>query len=1018
MSHPTNWRYPIAEFSFTRGGVKTHIDFSTGGEDPSWGFEPGSLSIDRTGNGRDILSFSLITPKKGTAVTRLRKRDRVDFVIDIDDVTQYSFRGIVWNVKETHVFETVGIRQTITCVDYGKLTERVLINAPVPSDLLENQMQLAVDHMADFDITVHPDQGSPSTPLPDQLWEWFTIKQALEMLAQLSNWNIIWDGSTVELVDASLISAPFDIDDVEPNWKSVEISNSLDDYFNNIWFRYGPNGVQPVVETFNGDGATVTWALGAPLVYTTDYPVVPAGYVIVDRTANGGTISNENVDDDPYTPGPAQWHYNASANTFTQDTGLSAILQPGDTVTINYNGQFPGAVYVADDAEVDEFGQFTALVTDTTIMDADEARSRATTLLQRMTGDDERVNVYTNRLGLSPFQVLTINVDDHVLDDDYMILRTRIQHVEGSTLKSDGRMLHVFDVTAECVKGNQYRRNWEEFYKPNTSTPGTGGGAPAQSQAFWGCPSTLPLLFTSDWDGTTDQDTWDDLTGAASFSRTNVGVNGSLAAHRSNPFPTPDPGPTQNKDLGVEVVEGCVEFRFRSDGGQEESQLIGMQQDNLGGTSNANWSLQRNETDESCDLRIRSGGTTTLLFTSAAGFFSRVNLDWFRIEFALGAHAGGGIFNEDGFIRLYKNGIIVHQSTGLNWHSWVSAPDTGMPLIQVRTQGDMDAVRVRGTAPEVASASASTSASVSPSASTSPSHSVSPSGSESRSVSPSSSPSPSAGNSPSVSPSSSASSSISRSVSPSVSPSSSPSRSASASVSPSSSSSRSVSPSASQSPSASVSPSAAAGFPEMVAHSPGVQQSSATTTHAITIPTNANTANGDLIGVVFTCNNAPTLSIASGTGWTKLGERTAGGSTAKGAIYWKIADGTDALSIGTDSSVVSVHRTFRVKTGTFNAAAPISGTSSTFTATTNINPSGHTPPGGALNYLWLVTYHGDVNIPSAPPANYDSLRSVGLSVNVGVAYAERELNAASEDPGAWTNPNDNAAAFVCAIEPV
>lgn len=148
-----------------------------------------------------------------------------------------------------------------------------------------------------------------------------------------------------------------------------------------------------------------------------------------------------------------------------------------------------------------------------------------------------------------------------------------------------------------------------------------------------------------------------------------------------------------------------------------------------------------------------------------------------------------------------------------------------------------------------------------------------------------------------------------------------------------------------------------------------------------------------------------------------MGERLVGGSGAKSAIYWKIADGSDDLTISTSGSTTSVHRTFRVKTGTFNSSAPISGTSSAFTATTNVNPSGHTPPNGALDYLWVVTHHGDFAVASAAPTNYDSLRTTFLSVNVSAAYAERELNAASEDPGAWTNPNDNCAAWVLAIEP-
>jgi hypothetical protein len=1013
------WRYTITEFSFTRAGVTQDL-----------AFESGSLNLERTGNGRDVLSFNLVTDRRGTAVTRLRKRDRVDFVIDLGPDGEYAFRGLVWTTKETHVFEHTGIRQAITCVDYGKLTERVYINTPVPSQLLEDDMALAIANMAWHGITISGDQGSPSTPLPEMAWEFYSIKQALETLASLSGWNIFWDGQTVELRDPFLIAAPFDIDDVEPNWKSIEVSDSLDDYFNNGFLRYGPVGPQLMTYTLTAtENGQITFPLPEALVIVSGF-VTPTGYLIVNR---GGAIANENVDAIGYPGyGAAQWHFDQSQNAFTQNTGASVAVNTGDTIEVTAVFRFPGAVFAVDEAEYADFGPFTFVVNEPTITNKADAQNRLNALLQRFTGDDERINVTLDRIGLSPFQALTVNVDDHVLDDEYLVLRTRTTHIEASPMPN-GDLVHVFEQVAECVKGNQYRRNWEEFFRPNTDVPGTtsfGIIPPVTPLASEGCTGQ-PVLHQAFWEGGSPDSEWiADAPSNLELLPTG-GIGGSQAVHRIDPAGIDIARITLEK-IAPEHNSGCVEFYFKSDGGTAPASpsLWGSWNNSLGlgGSGNAPYIAFERQVGELGSLTaswLNNGSNTTVFqWQSTAPLFSTQSFNRFRVEYKLSTYAGG-IYTNDAYVRLYKDGILIVGHTGMIWHSGDASPNRGFDAERLAVPGTIDSFIQKG----FAGAGSSVSASISPSGSasstpsSSASSSVSPSAgsSPSPSVSPSSSPSPSVSSSvsQSVSPSASGSasqspsSSPSRSASPSVSPSSSASRSASPSVSPSSSASRSVSPSASVSPSSSVSASASAGFPAQVGRTGPINVNVATTSHPITLPAGVNV--GELLLVTFTCDGAPTLTITTGSGWNVIGP-TAQGSNVTGAIYWKIADGTDALTIGTSTSQDSSHRCRRYNT-TSNTATTVTGTSTTAAATPNGNAPAHTPPGGADDYLWVVTYHGDGTTPSAAPTNYTDLSTAFNSGGRSVSYAERELNASSEDPGAWTCVITNLVMFTLAIEP-
>jgi hypothetical protein len=98
---------------------------------------------------------------------------------------------------------------------------------------------------------------------------------------------------------------------------------------------------------------------------------------------------------------------------------------------------------------------------------------------------------------------------------------------------------------------------------------------------------------------------------------------------------------------------------------------------------------------------------------------------------------------------------------------------------------------------------------------------------------------------------------------------------------------------------------------------------------------------------------------------------------------------------------------------------------SQFTGTSTApNSGGLSPTGGAQDYLWLAcAAYGDGRASfTLPPSGYSPLVSVGTggaASGVSVATAELQLNAANENPGAFTNTrNDFWQAYTVVIHPV
>jgi hypothetical protein len=208
--------------------------------------------------------------------------------------------------------------------------------------------------------------------------------------------------------------------------------------------------------------------------------------------------------------------------------------------------------------------------------------------------------------------------------------------------------------------------------------------------------------------------------------------------------------------------------------------------------------------------------------------------------------------------------------------------------------------------------------------------------------------------------------------------------------------------------------------PVVAARNTGRTTTTNTTSHAITLPTGITA--GDLLVVVFSVDGNPTVTVdtgASGNNWNKLGQAS-NSTTVTGAIFWKVAEGSDALTLTTSASEQSSHVSLRI-TG-HASGTPISGTSANGSST-NSDPPNHTPPNGSNAYLWIATRSGDSTTVATAgpttPGTFGQLQTIAAAGTNGASTntAEYTATASSVNPGTFTSATEQWVSYTLAIEP-
>lgn len=192
------------------------------------------------------------------------------------------------------------------------------------------------------------------------------------------------------------------------------------------------------------------------------------------------------------------------------------------------------------------------------------------------------------------------------------------------------------------------------------------------------------------------------------------------------------------------------------------------------------------------------------------------------------------------------------------------------------------------------------------------------------------------------------------------------------------------------------------------------------TTHAAVLPApDGGILADDLLIAVAGMDGNPTFTWP--TDWTEIKDDAGNGSAVRAGVAWKRAIGSEAgtITVTTSASEGGGIRILCVRGAHPTTAPEVSAGVSA--ATANANPDSLNPSGwDAEHTLWIagMVNDGNVAVTAGPTGYFDfgNTRWANAS-GAGVATAFKHANAASEDPGAFTQTAEDTRAFTIGVRP-
>lgn len=213
-------------------------------------------------------------------------------------------------------------------------------------------------------------------------------------------------------------------------------------------------------------------------------------------------------------------------------------------------------------------------------------------------------------------------------------------------------------------------------------------------------------------------------------------------------------------------------------------------------------------------------------------------------------------------------------------------------------------------------------------------------------------------------------------------------------------------------------------FPQIAAQDHTVHAVS-TTSHSGAFSLGTITA-GDLLLCLYAGSGTDGTPNTAATGWTVKKDMVFTSSTGHCALLAKVATGseTSPLAITTDVAEQGTFLFMRIANGTWGGNLTndvVVSTGVTTSSSNNPNPDS-LAPGWTDDTLWIACAAADVNAVdfTGYPSNYinGQTDTPHAADGAAAAWATRELNAASEDPGAFAmDTTIKNVAFTVAVKP-
>lgn len=388
----------------------------------------GSLEITDEIEARSTASFTVLD-EAGTASYEQNE------YVEIYDGATLVYAGFIDNSTERKLPGSSVLLHEIVCKDMHYLADKRIIAEGYANQTAAYIVNdIITQYLDDEGVTAGTIQTGPT--VIEAIFNYIPITQALDSLAEKAGfiWYIDYD-KALYFMARSTVTAPFTLTGDKALSNSVRVTHHNPQYRNTQYVRGGKDITDELTESRIGDGVLTAFTMNFPLAK------VPT----ITLNAGAQTVGIRGIDTGK------DWYWSKGSNIISQDDA-GTILVSTDTLTVVYYGEFDVIVKTLNEAEITRLqtletssGLVEDVASETNSTTREAAFEIANAKLERFASVGTKVKFRTIESGLFAGQLLTINLPEHDIDDDFLI-ESVVTREQQNTL--------FYDVIA--TKGTQY----------------------------------------------------------------------------------------------------------------------------------------------------------------------------------------------------------------------------------------------------------------------------------------------------------------------------------------------------------------------------------------------------------------------------------------------------------------------------------------------------------------------------------------------------------------------------------
>lgn len=406
-----------------------------GGLDRTGYLVPGSLSLEDAINERSILSFTLKAPQGTLTVAEGQQVT----LTNVDPI----FGGTIESVTEKQPLGSTQVVYSVQCVDWHQvLDRRVVAESYADTTVGAIIADIVTTYLAAEGIT-HAVVNA--TVVREAVFNYVPATQVFDRLAERTGCNWWIDpGKVLHFEARDATAAPWSVSSTSPI-RNVQVQRHRQEYRNRQFVKGGRATTDPQTESFHGDGATQTFNVG--------YPIASAPTVTLNGSSQTVGIRG--------TDSGKDWYYAKGDRAVTQDSAGTPI-GAADTLSVTYQGLYSIVVILKDDEAILDrqtveggTGYYDQVDEEPEISNLQAAIEYASDKLRRYARTGRILTFQTFQDGLAAGQILHVELPEHGLDEDFLIMRVEFAETEAD---------EFYEWSVEAVSGEAVG-GWSQFFR-------------------------------------------------------------------------------------------------------------------------------------------------------------------------------------------------------------------------------------------------------------------------------------------------------------------------------------------------------------------------------------------------------------------------------------------------------------------------------------------------------------------------------------------------------------------------